>query len=62
VWIRSCQESGIKPGMWFSSNTLVKIHAAPAWRNSLNKQGSAMSFFEGGFLPDFMKTLQYWHD
>jgi hypothetical protein len=21
-----------------------------------------MSFFEGGFLPDFMKTLQFWHD
>jgi hypothetical protein len=62
VWIRTCQENGIKPGMWFSSNTLVKIHAAPAWRDSLNKQGSAMSFFEGGFLPDFMKTLQFWHD
>ena len=21
-----------------------------------------MSFFEGGFLPDFMDTLQYWYD
>jgi hypothetical protein len=30
VWIRTCQDHGIKPGMWFSSNTLVKIHAAPA--------------------------------
>jgi hypothetical protein len=62
LWIRTCEENGIKPGMWFSSNTLVKIHAAPAWRDSLNKQGSAMSFFDGSFLPDFMKTLQYWHD
>lgn len=61
-WIRTCQENGIKPGMWFSSNTLVKINAAPPWRDSLNKNGSAMSFFEGGFLPDFMQTLQYWHD
>jgi hypothetical protein len=61
-WIKACQENGIKPGMWFGSNALVKIHAAPEWRDSLNKQGTEMSFFEGGFLPDFMKTLQYWHD
>lgn len=61
-WIRTCQENGIKPGMWFSSNTLVKVNAAPQWRDSLNKNGSAMSFFEGGFLPDFMEALQYWHD
>lgn len=47
--------------MWFSSNTLVKIKAAPQWRDSLNKQGSVMSFFEGGFLPDFMNVLQYWY-
>lgn len=61
-WIKTCQENGIKPGMWFGSNTLVKIRAVPEWRGSLNKRESAMSFFEGGFLPDFMKTLQYWHD
>jgi hypothetical protein len=47
--------------MWFSSNTLVKIDAAPAWHDSLNKQGTAMAYYEGGFLPDFMDTLQYWY-
>ena len=25
LWIKKCQENGIKPGLWFSSNTLVKI-------------------------------------
>jgi len=61
-WIRKCQENGIRPGLWFSSNTLVHINAAPAWRDSLAKNGWQMSFFEGGFLPDFMDVLQYWYD
>lgn len=62
VWIKACQQNGIRPGLWFSSNTLVKINAAPAWRDSLNKKGWAMSFYKGGFLPDFMDVLQYWYD
>lgn len=62
AWIRKCQSNGVLPGMWFSTNTLVKIQAAPAWKSSLNKDGGAMSFSEGGFLPDFMNALQYWYD
>ena len=62
AWIKKCQANGVLPGMWFSTNTLVKIQAAPAWKDSLNKDGGAMSFSEGGFLPDFMKVLQYWYD
>ena len=62
AWIRKCQANGVKPGLWFSTNTLVKIESAPAWKDSLNKDGTAMSFFEGGFLPDFMSALQYWYD
>jgi hypothetical protein len=61
-WIKRCQQNGIRPGLWFSTNTLVHLHAAPQWRNSLNKTGSGMSMFEGGFLADFMDTLQYWYD
>jgi hypothetical protein len=61
-WIQKCKENGIQPGLWFSSNTLVKIDAAPQWRDSLSKNGWQMSFFEGGFLPDFMNVLQYWYD
>jgi hypothetical protein len=62
AWIRKCQANGVLPGLWFSTNTLVKIQAAPAWKDSLNKDGSAMSFSEGGFLPDFVNVLQYWYD
>jgi hypothetical protein len=62
AWIKKCQANGVKPGLWFSTNTLVKIQAAPAWKDSLNKDGSAMSLSEGGFLPDFMNVLQYWYD
>lgn len=61
-WIQQCKANGIEPGMWFSSNTLVKINAAAKWRDSLNKKKTEMSFFEGGFLPDFMDVLQYWYD
>jgi hypothetical protein len=61
-WIHRCRENGILPGLWFSTNTLVKINAAPAWRDSLNENKGAMSFSEGGFLADFMDTLQYWYD
>jgi hypothetical protein len=61
-WIKRCQQNGIRPGLWFSTNTLVHLNAAQQWRDSLNKSGSAMSMFEGSFLPDFMNTLQYWYD
>ncbi len=61
-WIKKCRDNGVLPGLWFSTNTLVKIQAAPAWKDSLNADGGAMSFFEGGFLPDFMNALQFWYD
>jgi hypothetical protein len=62
AWIRKCRENGILPGLWFSTNTLVKINAAPEWRDSLNEKRGAMSFSEGGFLPSFMDSLQFWYD
>ena len=61
-WISQCRSNGILPGLWFSTNTLVKIDAAPQWQDSLNKNQGAMSFYQGGFLPDFMNVLQYWYD
>ena len=61
-WIEECRHNGILPGLWFSTNTLVHLNPAPQWRDSLNKQGTAMSMFEGGFLPDFISRLQYWYD
>jgi hypothetical protein len=62
AWIKKCQENGIKPGMWFETNTLVKIQAVPAWKDSLTANGGAMSLSEGGYLPDFIDVLQYWYD
>ena len=61
-WIAECRRNRILPGLWFSTNTLVKINAAPQWQDSLNKTKGSMSFYEGGFLPDFMTVLQYWYD
>ena len=34
----------------------------PEWRIFLDATGSAMCFFDGGFLPQFMDTLQFWYD
>ncbi|MGB9146584.1 MAG: hypothetical protein WCC14_12235 [Acidobacteriaceae bacterium] len=62
LWIKACLANGIRPGLWFGTNALVHLNPAPQWRNSLNRQGTAMSMFEGGFLPDFMNVLQYWYD
>jgi hypothetical protein len=61
-WIAECRRNGILPGLWFSTNTLVKINPAAQWQDSLNKSKGSMSFSEGGFLPDFMSVLQYWYD
>jgi hypothetical protein len=61
-WIAACRQNGLQPGLWFSTNTLVKINAADQWKDSLTAKGGSMSFFEGGFLSNFMDTLQYWYD
>jgi hypothetical protein len=61
-WIAQCKANGLLPGMWFGTNELVKINAAPQWRDSLTSKGGSMSFYEGGFLPDFMNVLQFWYD
>jgi len=61
-WIAACQENGILPGMWFGTNALVHINAAPQWKDSIGTSGWTMSLSEGGFLSDFMNVLQYWYD
>jgi hypothetical protein len=62
AWIKKCRDNGILPGLWFGTNALVKINAAPAWQDSLTEKRGSMSFSEGGFLPDFIDSLQYWYD
>lgn len=70
-WIAGCYEQGLKPGLWFGTNSLWKISPASAWQDSLapvkEKSRGAfvlddMSLFEGGFLADFMEVLQHWYD
>ncbi len=62
AWLKKCRENGIKPGLWFPTNMLFKLEAAPEWRSSLNKDAWAMSLFEGGYLQGFMDVLQFWYD
>jgi hypothetical protein len=62
AWIAACRAAGIKPGLWFSTNTLTQLEPAPAWRNSLTADGHAMALYAGGFLADFMDVLQSWYD
>src|ERR1700730_5947724 len=62
AWIKKCRDNGILPGLWFGTNALVKINAAPAWQSSLTAKKGEMSFSEGGFLPHFMDSMQYWYD
>lgn len=61
AWIKKCRDNGIMPGLWFGTNELVKINAIPEWQTSLTANKGAMSFFEGGFLPNFMDAMQYWY-
>jgi hypothetical protein len=62
AWVKRCRDNGILPGLWFGTNALVKLNPAPAWQDSLTEKKGSMSFTEGGFLPNFMDTLQYWYD
>jgi hypothetical protein len=61
-WLKRCKESALIPGLWFGTNTLVKIDPISEWENSLNRQRRAMSFYEGGFLPSLIDALQYWYE
>ncbi len=61
-WLAECQANGVKPGLWFSTNTLTYLHAAPEWQGSLDRNDGAMALYAGGFLADFMDVLQYWYD
>jgi hypothetical protein len=61
-WLERCKDNGLLPGLWFGTNTLVKIDPAPEWENSVNRQRRAMSFYEGSFLPGFIDILQYWYE
>jgi hypothetical protein len=62
AWIAKCKANGLLPGMWFGTNALVHINAAPQWKDSVGSNGWTMSLSQGGFLPDFIDVLQHWYD
>jgi len=61
-WLEACKANGIRPGLWFSTNTLTHMNPVPKWRSSLNDSGTAMSLSSGGFLDDFVEVLDAWYD
>ncbi len=61
-WLSACREHQIKPGLWVACNVPFRMNILPEWRSSMDATGSAMCFFDGGFLPQFIDTLQFWYD
>jgi len=61
-WLEACRTNGIKPGLWVASNVPFRLDVIPEWRSSMDVTGSAMCLFDGGFLPQFISTLQFWYD
>lgn len=61
-WLKACRDHQIKPGLWVASNVPFRLDVLPEWRSSMDVTGSAMCLFDGGFLPQFIDTLQFWYD
>src|SRR5438046_3819050 len=61
-WLKACRDHQIKPGLWVACNVPFRLDVLPEWRSSMDATGSAMCFFDGGFLPQFIETLQFWYD
>ena len=61
-WLEACRQHGIKPGLWVASNVPFRLKVIPEWQSSMDPTGSAMCMFDGGFLPQFIDTLQFWYD
>jgi hypothetical protein len=61
-WLDACKTNGLKPGLWVASNQLSFMEPIAEWQTSLDPKANALCLFEGGFLPHFMETLQFWYD
>jgi hypothetical protein len=61
-WLKACRDNDIKPGLWVACNVPFRLEVLPEWRSSMDATGSAMCFFDGGFLPQFIDTMQFWYD
>ena len=66
-WLRGCQDNGIKPGMWFSTNLIAThdgrfLEPVDAWKDSVATDPNIICLFEGGYLRHLGDTLQMWYD
>jgi len=61
-WLQACRTNNIKPGLWVASNVPFRLDVIPEWQSSMDATGSAMCFFDGGFLPQFIDTMQFWYE
>lgn len=61
-WLKACRDEHIKPGLWVASNVPFRLNVIPEWQSSMDATGSAMCLFDGGFLPQFLDTMQFWYD
>lgn len=61
-WLEACRQHDIKPGLWVASNVPFRLDVIPEWQSSMDATSSAMCFFDGGFLPQFIETMQFWYD
>jgi hypothetical protein len=61
-WLEACRQHDIKPGLWVASNVPFRLDIIPEWRSSMDPTDSAMCLFDGGFLPQFIETMQFWYD
>jgi len=63
-WLALCRRHDVLPGLWFSTNNFfagAQLAPPPAWRASLNENGTAACLFDGPFWPAFLQILHDWH-
>lgn len=66
-WLKACKDNNIKPGLWFSTNTLYAagnffLASHPAWSDSLSYDKRSLCLFHGGYLKHLIETMQIWYD
>jgi hypothetical protein len=64
-WLEACKANGLKPGLWFSTNKLIRnglLTPAPEWANSFATDKESYCLFEGDYLNHLMETLQLYAD
>ncbi|MFQ3549869.1 MAG: hypothetical protein SNJ70_08985 [Armatimonadota bacterium] len=61
-WLNRCKENNIIPGLWFSTNRLLKLIPIDQWIDSIATNGKDLCLIAGGYLNHLLETFQYWYD